>query len=381
MTRSLRATQYACMAALGMAMTVVPPLVPAIRDQIHLSYLQAGMVFSGQFLGMILTVPFGGHLADRFGKKPFLVVSGLLIIAGLAGFAAASGFASLLLTSVIAGAGTGGYEVGSNALEADHTAGGHGTSMNLLHLFYGVGAMAGPALSTLVVQRGWDWRVAPALTAAAPALVTVALLVQPVGKGVHEAVHETAAVYRSGALWICSAAIAVYVGIEVTVMGWSTTFWEQRAPGSAVPASLVPAAFWLMVTLGRLVCAPVTDRVGLLRFVRVAAAAVLAVGLAWTIAPGPAVTLAAVVLLGLGLAGIFPTVMAHATVAFPGHAGKVVALLAVFASLGGFFIPSAVGRVADAQDIGVLPPIVAALAAALLLVVRLIPRPAPAPAP
>jgi len=93
------------------------------------------------------------------------------------------------------------------------------------------------------------------------------------------------------------------------------------------------------------------------------------------------VSLAAVVALGAILAGIYPTAMALATDAFPGHSGKVVGFLSVFVAAGGL-LPSLVGRLSDlsaARDLGVLPQAVVGLGVLLfaaILAVRL-PRRAP----
>lgn len=371
MTRSLRWTQYLAFATLGLVMSLIGPLLPTIRAEIPMSYLEAGLVLSGQFLGMIVTVPPGGHLADHFGKKPFLMASGVLLVAGLAGCALSTSFAALLLTCVVTGIGSGGYEVGANALLADHTEAGSGEAMNLLHFFFGAGAVAGPFLATLVVTSGLHWRLAFAAIAALPLVVSLVLLPQRVS-GRREVVHDTSALYRDGALWLCGLLIAVYVGIETSVYGWISTFWQQRAGGSILPAPLVASIFWITLTAGRLLCGKLADRIGLLRFVGHASSAVLAVSAAWTLLPGPAITLGAVFLLGLFLAGIYPTMMAFATESYPGHSGKVVALLAVFAGVGGFVVPPAVGRLADAFGMGALPPSVAVLSLAQFASLRIV---------
>jgi MFS family permease len=337
-----------------------------------MSFLEAGMVASGQFLGMTATVPLGGYLADRFGKKPFLIASSMLFVVGLAGYAMADSFAALLLTCVVTGIGSGGYEVGVNALQADQAEIESGRAMNLLHFFYGVGAVAGPFLATWVVWSGSSWRLAIAASAALPLLVSVTLLLQHVAGGRRAFARDPSAIYRDGSLWVLGLALAVYVGIETSIYGWIATFWQMRSEGRLLPSPLVASVFWATLTAGRLLCGKLADRIGLLRFVGYASAATLAASAAWTLWPGPAVTLGSVFLLGLFLAGIFPTTLAFVTEMFPGHAGKVVGFLSVFASLGGFLVPSAVGRLADAWGVGVLPPSVAALSLVLFACVKLV---------
>jgi fucose permease len=366
MKTTLRMTQWLAFLSLGISMNLIGPLMPAIRAELPMSYWQSGLVLSGQFLGMLFTIPFGGHLADRLSKRRFLVASSALALVGMAGVGLCRSFAALLATSIVAGVGNGGYEVGVNALEADH-ADGSGASMNLLHFFYGAGAIAGPLLATVVVRAGLDWRVAFVAAAGFPALVGLALLLQAVPRGGPLAVHDPAAVYRSGVLWRCAAVIALYVGLETSVAGWIATFWARRAADSGVPAPAIASLFWITLTAGRFVCGPLADRMGLLRFLAFASGAALAACAAWAAWPSAALTLACVLLLGLFLAGVFPTTMAFATAAFPGHSGKVVALLSVFASVGGFAFPTGAGRLADSFGIGALPPLAAGLALALAL--------------
>ena len=363
-TRGLRSTQYLSFVSLGIAMSLVGPLLPAIRLELPMSYLEAGLILSGQFLGMVVTVPPGGHLADRLGKRAFLIASAVLMVAGLAGLGVARSLPALLAASVVTGVGGGGVEVGVNALEADHAGERAGHALNLLHFFFGLGAIAGPLLAAAVIRAGLGWRLAFQLAAALPALVALSLAAQPVSRGAPPA-EDAAALYRSGTLWRYGLALAAYVAVETSVYGWIASYWERRG-SPALPPPALAALFWATLTAGRLLCGRLADRLGLARFVRRAAAASAAVCLAWAALPTPAVTAAAVLLLGLSLAGIFPTTVALVTGLFPGHSGKVVAVLGVFASLGGLLGPVALGRLADAAGIRALPPFAAALAVALL---------------
>jgi MFS family permease len=369
MTRSLRIGQYLAFVALGVTMTLLGPLLPAIRGGIPMSWLEAGLVLSGQFLGMLLTVPAGGHLADRFGRKPFLLASAVLTVAGLLGTALAPGFATLLAAAIVTGAGSGGFEVGVNAVEVDHAAEGAGRAMNLLHFFFGLGAIGGPLLAAATLGAGLDWRAAFLFAAALPAAVGLVLLPQDLRHAGQAAVHDPATVYRSPALWRYALVVALYVALETSAYGWVASFWERRgAPFLAAP--LLASLFWSTLTVGRLLCGGLADRIGLARFVRRSAAVALGACAVWTLWPTPPLTLACVALLGLALSGIFPTTMALVTEAFPGHAGKVVAFLAVFASVGGFVGPTLAGRLADAVGIESLPAFAAGLALAMLAGVR-----------
>jgi fucose permease len=378
MRRALRCTQYSGFVALGVAMTLTGPLLRAIRAEIPMSYFQAGMVLTGQFVGMIAIFS-AGHLADRVGKKPFLMVSGALLALGLGGYAISRSFGLLMASCVVTGIGGGGYEIGINAIEADHaesqsqfeSKSGSGQAMNLLHFFYGVGAVAGPLLATCVLQNGLGWRVGFELGALLPLCITLALAFQSIPRTLRTTLEPAGRVYRTGTLWLFAAMLFVYVGIESAIPGWIATFWQELPGHGFLAAPITAALFWGTLTAGRLLCGRLADRIGLVRYLTLVSGGTLVVGVLWTIFPRPIATLAAVVASGGLLAGIYPTAMAYVTGRFPGHSGRVVAFVSVFGSAGGFVLPSLLGWLADSFGIAVLPAFVAALSVLLFAAPRL----------
>src|SRR5512138_85398 len=167
MTRTLRATQYLAFVGLGLSQGIVGPLLPSIQAEVPMSDWRAGLFGSGQFIGILVTGLAGGYLADRFGKKGFVLAASALLAAGLVGYGAAGAFWPLLLAAIVAGLGGGGYEVGVNALQADlATSSDSGHGMSLLHSFYGAGALLGPFAVSLALGRGLGWRPAMWLAAA-----------------------------------------------------------------------------------------------------------------------------------------------------------------------------------------------------------------------
>jgi fucose permease len=369
MTRTLRATQYLAFVGLGFTQCIMGPLLPAIRARVAMSDWQAGLVGSGQFIGVLVVGTLGGRLADRVGKKAFLVAASAVMVAGLGGYLVAGGFWQLFLSSMLTGLGGGGYEVGVNALQADHAGEDSGHSMNLLHAFYGVGAVGGPFAATLSLEAGLGWWPVLVLAAVAPAAVGALLLFQPVSRGRSAAAESGSFTFRP-VLWLAGLAFALYVGVEMSVSVWITTLWSRTAAGSAVPAPLMSAIFWGALTVGRLLCGKLADRAGHHRFLSFACASVVGVGLLWVAFPTAAMTLTATVLFGLSMAGIYPTLMALVTDAFPGASGRVVGFLAVFVAVGGFAFPAGVGRLSDARSITVLPAVVVAVSVLLLGTVR-----------
>ncbi len=368
MTRALRSTQYLAFVGLGLSQGIIGPLLPSIQAEVAMSDWRAGLFGAGQFIGILATGLVGGWLADRFGKKAFVLVASALLAAGLWGYTLAGAFWPLLAAAVVTGLGGGGYEVGVNALQADHAdAEGSGHGMSLLHAFYGIGAVVGPFAVQAALQRGWGWRPALWGAAAIPLAVGAALWPQRIAPGRSSPAEDRGGeALRQPALWVCGLVFLAYVGVEMSMGIWIPTYWARRAPGSAVPAPYLSAIFWGTLTAGRFVAGLVADRLGHLRFLALAALQVVLLGVLWSIFSGPAFTVVAVMAIGAALAGVYPTAMAYATDRFPGQSGVVVGFLSVFVALGGFLLPSGLGRLSDAFGIGVLPAVVVAMGAVLL---------------
>jgi fucose permease len=370
MNRTLLYTQYLGFISLGFTLSIISPLIVSIRADISMNYMQSGMVLTGQFLGALVTVSLGGYLADRFGKKPFLVAGSVLIAAGLLASAAASSFPILMIACLIVGVGAGSYEVGINALMADHTESESGKAMNFLHFFFGIGAISAPLFATLVLAHNVSWRVAFIFAALLPVAFGAVLCRQKVKHTNQHAAKSQSALYSNGTLWLFGLIILIYVGIETSTYSWISSFWKRLPDASFPPQSVIASIFWITLTSGRLICGFITDRIGLVRFIAISSIVTLASGTIWTLFPNRGVTLACMFVIGFSLSGIYPTIMAIMTQLFPGRSGKVVAFMTVFGSIGGFFIPSLIGRAADSYSISVLPPFIAVLSLLMCAIIN-----------
>ena len=380
MKKRLLLAQYSGFITIGMVSSIIGPMLPHIGAAIPMDYGQAGMILSGKFYGMLLTVIIGGSLADRFGKKAFLLVGSAILFAGLLGCALAHNYISLLLCIILSGVGFGAYEIGINALSVDTTDTHKGSAMNVLHFFFGVGAILGPVVATwymgkdyfLNVVKGSEgpvvatlpiqsqlvgWRGAFVFTMVLPLIVGLILLSVKIKQSDGDTREEASMglLLKNKFLWLLGLVAFIYVGIEVSVYGWLSQFWQTTTGGFMVKASLMPSIFWIFLTAGRLLCGKIADRIGFLNYLVGVGSAIVVVSVSWWLVPFTIWTMLVVPLLGLLLAGIFPIIMVSATAVIPKKSGTIAAFIALFAALGGALIPSLVGRMADLFNIERLP--------------------------
>ncbi len=366
--RRLMLTQYLGFITIGFAASITGPLVLAIRADLRLNYSQAGLVLSGLFIGVLITVLLGGTWADRFGKKRYLLAGGVFMCAGLFGCMLAASYPWLLGLTIITGIGFGTYEIGMNALCADISGANKGAAMNLLHLFFGIGAVIAPVLATISLKLTGSWRPAFGIIAIFPVIVSFLIYSLDLPGPVRNVEIKKGHPYRNWFIWLCGLTVFIYIGIESTFFGWLPAYWTSLSSAASIPASLTTGIFWLALTLGRLVSSRIADRIGISRFIIIITGLGLVLAIIWWFLPdGVFATVSVVFLIGIIIAGIFPTVMASATSRYPDRTAEISGFITFFPAAGGFLLPAGFGRVADKMGVSIIPLILMILSALIFI--------------
>ena len=241
--------------------------------------------------------------------------------------------------------------------------------LNLLGVFYGVGALCIPLLAAVIL--GHLTIVHLLFFCAAPAAVCAlafsAMTFPPAASSQRFSLRDAVQVARYPGVMLLAFLLFCQSGNEASIGGWTSTYAGTAQLGSRV-ATLVLAAYWAALMGGRLLAARLLARVGKPQMVLGSAiGAVVGSGillLAQSLIP----FVAGVVLLGLSYAGIFPTVLAIAGDSYRKMAGTVFGLLFSIALLGGMSFPWMVGQLSQHLSVrlGMLVPLVGAAAICIL---------------
>lgn len=301
-----------------------------------------------------LIAAFGsGALIGRFGIGRVALAGALLVTAGLVGVALSPAWAALVAITFVMYMGRGTLDAGmNNFVSANYDS----AAMNWLHASWGVGLTAAPGIATfIIVTLDQSWRAGYAVMAVV-ALVLVALLAAtrrrwdapdppPQGDAPLPArgatMRETLG--QPVALWSI-ALFFVYGGVEIgTGQLVNTLLVESRGMAQAI-ASLWLSFYWGSFTVGRILIGALALRLDDRAILR-ASTAVPIIGTILLVLRGPGVlNLAGLVLIGLGLAAIFPILIAQT----PGRVGRAHTANAIgfqvgFAGLGAAILPGLFG--------------------------------------
>ncbi|MFZ5827107.1 MAG: MFS transporter [Bacillota bacterium] len=362
--------------ALGMVTAALGPALPDLAARTGSSLAAVGSLFTAIFLGALLSLSAAGAITDRFGQAPVLLAGALLTGLSTVAFTLTTSLPAMLALAMLTGVGHGAVDIAATILIARLFAERTVSALNLLNVFFGAGAIAGPAAASLTM-RLWGTGLS-GLWLGAGLMFLTALLVPllPRRAGAPATVSAASgarAVLRSPLAWSFGLLLLLYVGAEQGVSGWATAYMSQTTTLDQAQAALITSAFWLALTAGRLLAAALGYRLSPDRLLRLFLAGAAAGAVALPLSTGSTLfSVAAILLLGLSFGPIFPTAVGIVTLRFPQAPGTAGSLVIALGCIGGALLPWTQGALMVGAGPRASVSLVAAGALAMLLLQRLI---------
>ncbi len=147
---------------------------PLIRDDLHLSYTQIGLLLSVPGLIAALIEPFLGILGDVWKRRVLIIGGGIFFSISLALTAISNSFVPLLLSFIIFFPSSGAFVSLSQASLMDSDSKRHEQNMARWTFAGSAGVLGGPLLLGLFVYFGLGWRGTYAALASFSALCLLA---------------------------------------------------------------------------------------------------------------------------------------------------------------------------------------------------------------
>ncbi|WP_406011322.1 MFS transporter [Streptomyces sp. NBC_00637] len=353
------------------------PAIPALREEFGLSPSVAGLGLSAHFVGGVAGVLLFDRLYGRTGNRRILAASYLLMAVGSAGFAVAPNWPLALAAALVAGFGFGGIDYGLNQLFAAGFGHRSAAMLNVLNAHFGIGAILGPVLIGVAGAEHYPVVFGVFALANLPLLLCLRGvrdhppgLPRPSGSSepspssphtVATKVSTPAARALRSVLAVFVTLYVLHVGIEAGVGGWEPTHLETVGHGAGVAATAT-SVYWLMMTVGRFLVAPIA-----LRFSAQAIVTVSCTGMTvcLLLAAVPALAPFAYAGVGLFIAPIFPTGLPWLQRAAP-HARRAGAVVIAASMTGGVAAGPALGKVIEWSGVRAVPLLLAAASAVCL---------------
>ncbi|MBD2871111.1 MFS transporter [Paenibacillus arenilitoris] len=371
---------YLAFISLGIPDSLLGVAWPVMQPEIGAPFESAGllsMVIAG---GTIVSSLLSGSVIRKLGTGKLTLVSCLMTAGALLGFSLAPSLLWLIALAIPLGLGGGAVDAGLNHYVAAHYKAHH---MSWLHCFWGVGATLGPIIMSAHIAGDQSWRsgymtvaliqfgLVVLLFVTLPLWKRVAALHHSAGEqvpaesgsdgeqGRREPANDGRHPLRMKGAKVTMLAFLFYCGAESTVGLWGASFLVGARHLSAETAATWISLYYGGITLGRFIAGFVTLTVSNRALILIGQLFALAGGLIVLFPLPGALTLTGFMLIGLGLAPIYPCLL-HETPARFGkdQSAKLMGYQMAVAYTGTTVLPPLFGVIASGTSVAWFPAVV-----------------------
>ncbi|KAJ7634866.1 MFS general substrate transporter [Roridomyces roridus] len=380
--RMYLAAIYGSMALCGWNDGSSGPLIPKIQASYHVGFVLVSLIFVLATVGFISGAFINMHFAERMGLGRMVVIGSCFPIAAYAIQAPAPPFPLFVMSFILSGMGYSILVAQANVYVVSLR--NSEVYMGMLHASYGLGALTSPLVATQFAQmpRHWSFHYLCSFALAILNVINMYLvfrfrtqdeLLTLIGENVGE---KNTTSDRSNfrqilsirAVHLLSIFAMLYVGVEVTMGGWITTYLID-VRGGGPSAGYISSGFFGGMMVGRLSLIWLNKKIGENRAIYLYAG--LAIGLEFVVwfVPSFVGGGVAVSCIGVVLGPIYPIIMNRVGRIIPRwlHSGSI-GWVAGFGQAGSAVLPFISGAIASKSGIRALQPFIISMMSVLPVV-------------
>ena len=325
MVHLLLAVIYLSFISLGLPDSLLGSAWPSMYGVFGVPVSYAGIISMIISAGTVVSSLQSDRLTRKLGTGRVTAISVGMTAVALFGFSISGSFWMLCLWAIPYGLGAGSVDAALNNYVALHYASRH---MSWLHCMWGLGAAIGPYIMGNALSGGAGWSVGYRTISVMQMVMTAALVISlplwRINKRKEEGDTQTEVkpltlrqIFRVPGAKAVMGTFFCYCALEQTAILWASSYLNLSKGISAEAAAGYAGLFFTGITVGRMLSGFLTIKLSDRAMIRLGQC-VAAAGIAAMLLPlGKSVTLAGLVLIGLGCAPIYPCAI-HST---PDHFG------------------------------------------------------------
>lgn len=342
---------------------LAPGTLESFRADLGLSYAQAGAVLAAGAPGALLGSAFS-VAADRHSRRAIAAGGAFGVALSQALFAAGASFWALVAASFVLGVGSTAMVDACDVALVDLAGDDLRSYLARSNLLGTIGDLAGPVLIAGVAAAGWSWRVVfwvgAALTALYGLLLATSSLPAPAalanGRTGADGSHDDKepdgwlasllSVASDPAVWVIGLVLLLMAPFDEPLVGFTIALLEQERGASAALATVVAGVGVSGGLLAFTVLARRFEGADDQRLLMGSVVAATVGAIVIAAVPSVAVAAAGALVVSTALSLGWLAVQHRSLVVRPGQAGTTNAVLSTI-NLLGFWLPAAIGAVAD----------------------------------
>ena len=365
MFQLLLAVIYLAFISLGLPDALLGSAWPTMYREFGVPVSYAGIISMIIAVGTIVSSLMSDRLTRKLGTGKVTVISVFLTASALFGFSVSDSFWMLCLWAVPYGLGAGSVDASLNNYVALHYA---SRNMSWLHCMWGVGASLGPYVMGYALRGQQKWNMGYLYIGILQVGLTVILLLslplwQKKANGINDAKKSSSEkpltlkqiVKIPGAKEVM-VTFFCYCALEQTTGLWASSYLVLYQGVSPESAAGFASLFFIGITIGRALSGFLTFKLSDTQMIRIGQGFILA-GLISLILPfGGASSLLGLILIGLGCAPVYPSII-HSTPAHfgAGRSQAVIGVQMASAYVGTCLMPPLFGLIANHISVVLFP--------------------------
>ncbi len=407
MTHLLLIIIYLAFISLGLPDSLLGSAWPSMYQELNVPLSYAGIISMIIAAGTIFSSLQSDRLTYKFGTGKVTAASVLTTAVALFGFSVSHSFIALCLWAIPYGLGAGSVDASLNNYVALHYESRH---MSWLHCMWGVGASVGPYIMGLALTNNLSWNGGYRIISIIQIVLSIAIIASlPLWETRNRTKVEVITVPENGEPLDGSSADAAsvsadtaaadsavsgsapdtaaasgplslkqiisipnakaimlmffcYCALEQTTGLWAASYMNLYKGVSSETAASYASMFFIGITIGRAFSGFITMKLNDDQMIRLGMA-IAALGILVLVLPGAAiVSLIGLIMIGLGCAPIYPSVI-HSTPARFGEdrSQAIIGVEMASAYIGTLAMPPIFGFIANNISVSLLPFYLAAI--------------------
>ena len=332
--------------------------IPFIRDDLHLTYTQIGLLLSLPGIIAAFIEPFIGILGDVWRRRVMIIMGGILFTVSLFMTSASVSFLFLLSSFILFFPSSGAFVSLSQATLMDSDPARHEQNMARWTFAGSLGVLSGPLLLGLLVFFGLGWRGTYAALASFSTLCLLAALRYlppdrlaspslPSRRLVLDGFRAAFASLKRADVWRWLLLLEFADLMGDVLFSYLALYFVDVGRATETQAAIAVTVWLAIGLLSDFLFIPFIDRQkDSLRFIRLTALFEIFAFAVFLLTPGLIPKLIVVILVNLLNTGWYPVLQGRLYSSLPGQSASLMAIGSVTAPLAKFF-PFLIGLLAD----------------------------------
>jgi len=324
----------------GIGLITLGSIAPDLKTKFNLDDVAAGTLFSILPFGILTGSLFFGPVCDRYGYKIIMIVACVGMFAGFQCIAYVSSLAFLKACIFVFGISAGIINGATNAVVSDVSKGAEGARLSLLGVFFGIGALGMPFVIAVLKNNFSSYQIVEAVgwLTLVVGLFYSFVKFPPSKKAIGFTPNTTKKLFRETYLWFIAFYLFFQGSIEAILNNWTTTYFTKHLSFKESIALYALSLYVAGMTVTRVLIGMVLRSVKL-PVLMLSSLAIVFIGILFLyFGESFYLSIAGLILLGVGLAAGFPIMLGLAGNRYAAQSGTAFSIIFTVALSGNMLV-------------------------------------------